>query len=270
MARTYPLSAPWGWMHHERLFCLTADQDWAPDWAISNMLAWVSRLELSVHVFQTNHSAVLESAAQADVVTRGWHPNFLANSSHGDGDEAIVLNMSRQMPEATTFRTHAFGESYRSLELLKAAGMRSGSQFPTAFAGHITPLLHATGIVTLPVWFEDDIWMRQFPDSESIDSLRRSIDTPGLKILNVHPVHIALNSPSFAYYDKYRSTIYETSGSLNNQPAEFGGYGVRDAVEDIIALAKSEGERIYEFPEIDQIACEMAAGDPIALPTPVP
>jgi len=134
-----------------------------------------------------------------------------------------------------------------------AAGHRVASQFPTQFSPAITPLVHASGLVVLPVWFEDDIWMR---DRERADArISSSIGTPGLKILNLHPIHIALNAPDFGWYSQRRDAIYGRDGSATD--LAHAGRGARTAAEEIIAFATADS-RLVDFPVIAERSLELA------------
>ncbi|MCX7521055.1 hypothetical protein OSC27_02050 [Microbacterium sp. STN6] len=248
MARQFEFTFPWGEFHTQRFFCLTADQDWAPEWATDYFLSWVQSLRLPVHVFQTNPSAILDAAAAAPGLSRGWHPNFLAGSSHGADAAEVVAGLTVSLPPADSFRSHGFGESFVALVELAKAGFVTDSQHPSAFSAHIVPAVHATGVVRIPVWFEDDIWMR-LPDDRraGLAALLPGLESPGLKVLNLHPVHIALNSPGHDFYESVRSRLYmDEDGDPRNELA-FGGWGVRDLVEEIVDLVRESGDEFFDF-----------------------
>jgi hypothetical protein len=251
--RVYTPLLPWGDFHTRRWFCLTADQDWAPEWAMEFFMAWVRGLEIPLHVFTTNESRALAESAGRDGTTVGWHPNFGTPSSHGATPRDVVSHMQGLAPKARTFRTHGFAESYQALAALAEAGHRVESQFPTRFSAGITPLLHATGLVRLPVWFEDDIWMREPVDADR--RIEASIDSPGLKILNLHPIHIALNSPNYAYYNAHRDEIYTEGTSVDD--LAYTGRGARTIAEQIISVAGRD-ETFVAFPELAAYAWDLS------------
>lgn len=243
---------PWAEFHTDRLFCVTADQDWAPEWAMDFFFAWVGQFGVRPHVFTTNTSVSLQTAVSSGRATLGWHPNFAPGSTHGDDPNAVVEHLQAIAPTATTFRTHRFSESSDALEALVRAGHTVGSQFPTRFSAGITPLVHANSLVILPVWFEDDVWMR---DSARADKdIAGSIDTPGLKILNLHPVHIALNAPDFGWYDQRREAIYDPRASALE--LTHAGRGARIVAEEILGVATAASD-LTEFPAIAERALEL-------------
>ncbi|WP_073479871.1 polysaccharide deacetylase WbmS family protein [Streptoalloteichus hindustanus] len=240
--------APWGPLAAQRRFAVTADQDWAPEWATEALLQWAWEWDVPLHVFQTNPSPSLDGAAGSGTVTRGWHPNFFPGSTHGEDESAVVRHMAGFLPGVRTVRSHGFRESYLAWRELAGAGIRFDSQFPSAFAGHLVPAVHATGIIRLPVWFEDDLWLRLFPHATDVSRLRPALGAPGLKILNVHPVHLALNCPSMDYYDRRRAEIYRPDSDPD--ALVHPGPGVRDVLEAILLAVRADGEKWRSFEDL--------------------
>lgn len=261
------MSTPWRHLAQRRWFVLTADQDWAPEWATRELLDWAHSEGLPLHVFQTNPSDALDEASAQGRITRGWHPNFSAASSHGADEAAVVAHMASMLPGARTVRCHGFAESFAALGHLAEAGIAFDSNFPSAFAGHLLPSVHSTGIVRLPVWFEDDVWMRLFPDQTDLAPLKAAWDKPGLKVVNVHPVHFALNSPSMAYYDAQRPALY---GSDDRGPQRYDGPGTRDVITRIVDDARAEGESWHAFEDVcDDVASLVHASPELSVVLPL-
>lgn len=260
MGRVYSPAQPWGRFHTERFFCITADQDWAPEWATEFMLEWLDGLGLSAHFFQTSASESISEAHRRGSITLGWHPSFLSGSTHGTDEAGVVAHMERVLPGSTTARTHAFSENFYAMQRMRAAGITTDSNYPTAFSGHILPSVHISGIVRLPVWFEDDMWMRlDAKERTGVADLHSVLDTPGLKIVNLHPIHIALNSPDFDFYDRSRPAIYGDNGT-GAGGLGYRGYGVRSLIEDLIVHIRSEGESFHSFEELSALALQHSAG----------
>jgi hypothetical protein len=259
-----PAEAGWGPLATGRRFVLTSDQDWAPEWALEYLLDWTERWRLPLHVFRTGPSPSLAAAAAAGRIRTGWHPNLAPGSSHGPDTAAVVAHLARTLPGAATARTHGFVESYQALTALAGAGVRFDSQFPAAYAGHLQPVVHASGIIRLPVWFEDDIWMRQRPDSVDIGPLLPGLHAPGLKIVNVHAVHLALNCPSVDYYEERRSSIYRSGSTIAG--LAHAGKGVRDVVEALVDAARDDGAEWTAFEDLCAEAAALARSSPTLSP----
>lgn len=248
----------WGALATERRFVLTSDQDWAPEWAVRDLVDWVRQRAIPLHVFQTNESHTLDQAAGAGHLTRGWHPNFGPGSSHGDSPLAVVTHLISMLPGVRSARTHGFHESFQAMQVMRDAGIRFVSQFPSALSAHLVPSVHATGLIQLPVWFEDDVWMRHFPDEVAIDRLLPSLRSPGLKIVNVHAVHISANAPSMTWYDARREAIYGSG----DQPVRHAGAGIRDVLDAVVDTVAGAGESWCEFEAVAVEASQLVENRP--------
>ena len=139
------------------MFVLTSDQDWAPEWAIERFVSEVRGYHLPLHIFRTNPSSTLDAVAKEGWIEQGWHPN-LPGSSHGDTIAAVISYCRKHFPGATTVRTHCFAEDTHQWTALAKAGIVADSQVVTFFQGHLLPLVHWTGILRFPVYFEDDVF----------------------------------------------------------------------------------------------------------------
>ena len=244
----------WGDRFAEPIYVLTADQDWAPEWATERLLAFAGERGLPLHVFATNSSPALERAVAAGTgVTRGIHPNFLPGSTHGESAEEVIATCREIAPEARTFRTHAYAEDSYSLDVLRRAGFETDSNLCLFLQPAIVPLLHATGILRLPVFLDDDSLLLWDTDEGGLDlePMAKAIASPGLKILNFHPLLFAINCPAPSYYRARRDALYEPG----TEPAErFEGRGTADVLEDLIARIEARGAHLASFPDLAENA----------------
>jgi hypothetical protein len=74
-----------------------------------------------------------------------------------------------------------------------------------------------------------------------------SLATPGLKILNFHPLLFAINCPSAQYYRDRRGPLYEPGGA---PPEPFGGRGVANVLDELIVIARGDGRQLSSFPDV--------------------
>jgi polysaccharide deactylase WbmS-like protein len=239
-------------------FSLTADQDWAPPWASQQLLTAAARHGVPLHVFRTNPCPVLDDAFAAGRITQGWHPNFLPGSSHGGTPQDVIAYCRSHFPSCRTVRAHCFMEHTLAWDALAAAGIVADSQVPTYFQEGLAPLLHASGIWRFPVYFEDDIFFRYFPDELSLSRIEGTLFGPGLKILNFHPTFVAANVPSLAYYDRIKSRWF--SSGTDHRTLIHPNRGTRNVLEELTALVQSRGFRFDSFEHlVDRLpACRSA------------
>lgn len=231
---------------------LTSDQDWAPEWAIEELLRVAATWEAPLHVFRTNPSPGLDATSQPVDLTHGWHPNFAAGSSHGSTPEAVIRYCEQHFGSCASVRSHEFVESSPIWQLLAEHGVRFDSQTVTRCQPGLRPLAHWTGIVRLPVWFEDDVWLRVAGDTADTARLFPLLLTPGLKIFNVHPALLATNSPSIDWYDEHRPQLY----GPGSEPVRNPRGGVADTLNRLVHAARDGGLR---FERWDDVATDAAA-----------
>ena len=77
----------------------------------------------------------------------------------------------------------------------QARGFKYDSNIVTHFDDGLKPIRHAYDLLRFPVFSEDDVqWHRG--ETWDLGAYYKRFLTPGLKILNVHPIHFALNTPN--------------------------------------------------------------------------
>lgn len=229
----------WGRVASEPVFVLTGDQDWAPEWAVEIFLERVKKWGQPAHIFRTSPSAKLEAAVREGAIEQGWHPNFMPGSSHGSTVEEVVQYCQRTFPGARTSRSHCFAEDSYRMRALAKAGIIADSQNPTPCQGYLLPMIHPAGILRLPVYFEDDTAFDAVDSSFTASVFRKSLFTPGLKILNFHPTFVGCNTPSMAHYNSVRAKVFGT-----DQPADgvrWSGRGTANMLDELMGEILSAG-----------------------------
>ena len=229
------------------VFVLTADQDWAPDWALAALLDDTVRDGVPLHLFVTSRSPVVDEAPEPGL-TLGIHPNFLPGSTHGDTADAVITHCQALAPEATTFRCHSFHENSRVLGKLFARGFRADSNLGLFAQAGIVPLFHCTGLLRFPVFFEDDVFFGLAGPGLSLGPLRKALFAPGIKILSFHPTLVGLNAPSQEYYDSRRARLTERRDG--DSALEFGARGTRTILRELIREIRSSGCEFLPFPDL--------------------
>lgn len=166
---------------------LTADVDWAPDFVVEEVINFVAQHGHKITIFATHQSDVLRQAP--DFVEVGLHPDFTMRHNSLPFDESL-LRMKEWYPEALGMRSHCdfFGNNIANL------AVANGLIYDVSVFEWNMPLCQGhidyNGMVRFPYFWEDGIHMdMNFPLSWEYVRLA----TPGLKILNVHPILIYLN-----------------------------------------------------------------------------
>jgi hypothetical protein len=187
-------------------FVLTSDLDWASEYCIENFLSIVDRFSVKPTIFVTHESAALREASSEGRVELGIHPNFLQRSTHGETINGILQHVLDLAPHAIAVRCHRHFAGPEIESALAAQGLRIDSNTHRHLEHEIAPIELASGLLRLPVFFEDDChWMQnrtwRFRDHEA------DYFSAGLKILNFHPFLVALNAPDAAFYLRHKWRI---------------------------------------------------------------
>ncbi|MGC2449296.1 MAG: hypothetical protein WA477_16725 [Candidatus Sulfotelmatobacter sp.] len=244
----------WGRVASKPVFVLTADQDWAPEWANEIFLQKVAQWKVPAHVFRTSPSARLDEAIRNGIIEQGWHPNFLPGSSHGPTVDEVVDYCKRMFPGARTARGHCFAEDSFRMRALAKAGIIADSQNPTPCQGYLLPTIHVTGILRLPVYFEDDVAYDAADHAFTVDVFRKTLFTPGLKIFNFHPTFVGCNTPSLAHYNEVRGKVFGSS-----EPAKgvhWTGRGTANMLDELMNDIHSAG---YKLSSLHSVVDELWA-----------
>lgn len=220
-------------LHDSPIFCFTTDIEWAPEWAIRIVLTFFRERNLPLTPFLTHSSTVFnEQYDRPDMYRRvGLHPNFLPNSSHGKTREEVIEFMFRLWPRAVSFRAHCFYEDSPTVTALKESGIQYDSNLCLFLQPSCVPLLHHTGLVRFPVFWEDDVhFNRGLPFQ--FGPLKKYFEGPGLKVINIHPLSFALNVPTPDFYvaHKHLNSIPDPDAG---KKACFPGHGTRTFLEEL-------------------------------------
>jgi hypothetical protein len=108
-------------------------------------------------------------------------------------------------------------------------------------------------MVSLPIFLEDGGYLIMDPDL-NFQTLEARLASPGLKIINFHPAHIAFNTPEFKYTRAIKDGM--SREEWNNIDAdvlnklEYKGNGVRTTIQKIHEYAVRHNHRIIGMHEL--------------------
>jgi hypothetical protein len=220
-------------------FVLTADLDWASEYCIAHFLAIADRLAVKPTVFVTHESAAIRAAERDGRVELGVHPNFAPASTHGDSIERVLGHVMALAPEALAVRCHRHIRGPEIERALAVRGLRIDSNTCRHLEPGIAPVALASGLLRLPVFFEDDVnWIQarswRFADHAP------AFFSPGLKILNFHPFFVALNAPDAAFYQRHKSKI-QTLDARGAAELRHAGQGSESFLVEAVAAIRAAG-----------------------------
>ncbi len=238
------------------IFCFTSDVDWASEEVLNTSHSVLSGKSLRITYFNTHPSAFLDSLSKTGEVRQLIHPNFLPNSSHGNSFEEVMAYCAQLVPDADGLRTHRYFEVNDILDEYARRGFKFFSNHCTRCEADITPLHHRSGLVSIPIFFEDGGYLIMDPNLDT-DLLKARLDLPGLKVINFHAAHMAFNTPNFQFTRAIKDSMCRESwNNLSDKDIKrlsFTGFGIRNVLNLIIEHVFS---RNYTIKTLGQISDE--------------
>jgi len=113
-------------------------------------------------------------------------------------------------------------------------GVRAISQSTPLYQTNLQAFRHPWGIWELPIYYMDSMdvtysnnWKGISHSSLNPDIFQRALDDPNhLYVFDFHPIHIALNTPSFEAYQSVKQKLMTRNGSAFDMALP--GYGIRE------------------------------------------
>jgi hypothetical protein len=147
-------------------------------------------------------------------------------------------------PEAVSFRCHWFYEDSRTTIAMKDRGILYDSNLCLFLQPNSVPLLHNSGLVRFPVFWEDDVHFTKGLPFE-FPLLREYFDGPGLKVINLHPLLFALNVPTQEFYAAHKHLYGEHDPVVGRQTC-FRGAGIRTFLDALAGhIRKTKARAVY-------------------------
>jgi ubiquinone/menaquinone biosynthesis C-methylase UbiE len=241
------------------VFVLTSDIDWASVACIEDLLHILDGFSIKPVLMATHESAVVSQRATEGRIELGLHPNFLPGSSHGNSADQVIRHISELFPTATTFRSHSFVDSSHIAAHMIARGLRYDSNLCLYMQSDLVPLRHQSGLVRFPVFWEDDVhWTRQ--GSWCVDDVIEQFLQPGLKVLNFHPIAVALNIPDAGFYKANKGRVSSYSKE-DIERLRHRGSGARTFMIELLTRLQGFDHRFYTFADLYRMIPDKAEAE---------
>jgi hypothetical protein len=243
------------------VFCFTSDVDWASEDVLVQYFDIVNGLDIKPMLFCTHYSPTIETQFQQGKIERGIHPNFLNGSSHGDNFRKIIETCVKFAPEACGFRSHRCFDVTDITHLLKNEyGYRYVSNLATVMQPNIRPILHESGLIHFPIFFEDGTHLYNELDLD-FKKYKEAFTSPGLKIICFHPMNFVFNTPKMAYMRQIKDSLSrEAFNRISTQTIEQlknRNLGIQNTILSIVDFVKTNDYPILSLNDIYKIAVEL-------------
>lgn len=240
--------------HSEPVYCFTSDIDWASEDVMKVYFEKIGKHDIKPTLFVTHESDIIQNEFEKGTIERGIHPNFLEKSSHGNSFEEVIETVKTFAPESYGFRSHRlFDVTDITHSLKNNHGYKYVSNLGTILQQHIVPILHESGLIHIPIFFEDGTHLY---NKLNLD-FTKYIDyfnSPGIKIISFHPMNYVFNSPNMHFMRSIKDSLsrqdYNNISTETINRLQHKGNGIGKTVDDIIAYATSKNYMITSLNEV--------------------
>lgn len=244
---------------YEPVFSFTVDVDWASEDAIEYCYKFFEAYQIPVTFFLTHKSNFLLQKLKEGKIAAGIHPNFILGSSHGDSLDEVIDYCMNIFPKPECFRCHRYYDVNDISETFYNSGIRYDSNLCT-FLQKVDPFIHRSGLIRFPVYFEDGAYLLHRQNLNFDEVKTELFFQNGLMIINIHPMHMVLNSPDFQYARKIKDSIsrkeWNTLVKNDFNIISYQGKGIRDFVIKLLDYVKESNLKTYTLKELyEMITC---------------
>ena len=221
--------------------CITFDLDWAVDEIIQPIVEILEKADIKATFFATHRSRLMEDL-NTDLFEVGLHPKF--DGVKGDF-RSPIQELKALYPDAKGGRSHRLFQSSEILQFYREGGLVYENNTILPFQAGLQPAIRIKGLVSIPFYWADDLQFH-FYDSFDLSSLK--LETPGLKVLMFHPIHVFMNTSTPEHYESYRKYYQNPAelGQFINREAEGIGTLFRSLIYYILANGK-DTYTVYEI-----------------------
>ena len=187
--------------------------------------------------FVTHSSRCVTECLAAGRIEAGIHPNFMAGSSHGQSITEVIDFCMALVPSASCFRSHRYFDLTDVTHALYQKGIRYDANVCSNLQTGLRPFSHESGLIRFPTYFEDGTYLFH-ERSLKLDDVPALFDKPGLMIMSVHPMNLALNCPTLTHYRSVRDSVsrqeWNEMSTDRLRLHRHSGRGIQDFVTDLL------------------------------------
>lgn len=216
---------------------ITIDLDWACEAVIEETLSFFKDRNIKPTIFITHRSPAVEACMNEFEV--GLHPFFGEDSSHGKSITDVVKKVMDMPHNLKGFRCHRFGVCNVSKQAMVETGMLISSNTCTNLEA-IRPFQDRFGLLEVPIFLEDGGYLWQKHPLVVQPSLIKAVATLLPKVILIHPMHFAINTPHFDYMRDIKLSVSRTKWNQLDKTTldrlRWQGRGIRDFIIDLLTL----------------------------------
>lgn len=223
-------------LNNENIICFTSDLDWASDYAAQKAFEYFDSNNVPVTAFVTNPNKAVDEYAKKGKIKLGIHPNFMPDSSQGSNYDEVIDYCMKLVPGADCFRAHRYYDVNDTMDKLTKKGIKYESNVCTLM-DIVPPFLHRSKTISFPIFWEDGAFLYYSQDF-SFSLMEKQLLSPGLKVINIHPMHLMLNTPYFSYTREIKDTLSREEWNSMDENVisklSYKGEGIKTYIDKIM------------------------------------
>jgi len=237
----------------DNFIAFSFDIDWASDACIQAEMDFFLGAGVPVTVFCTHPSPAIDRLRADPRAELGIHPNFSPGSSQGETIDQVLDYCFSVVPGARCMRGHRWFSSNDVYDRMVPRGILFDSN-ECSMLDPVPPYLHRSGVLRIPVFFEDGGFLWNGAEVDFGRCGRRYFDAPGLKVLDLHPIHFALNCPTNGFYRQVADTLpraeYRAMTADTIRRTAWQGYGMRDYLTELLDFVRKNRVNIVSLGQV--------------------
>lgn len=224
-------------------FVLTMDTDWAPQFVLDHVLDMLRTYNAPATLFCTSAYDLPADMLANGTLEIGLHPNFMPGSTQGPpdaGEEGRLRHLLDLYPDAIGSRSHRFYWHSGLRALLLRNGLRYDASIFCPLQSHLHEYDYY-GLTRFPTWWADGYHLLQGLELDRFAP--PGMHEPGLKILNVHPIHVYCNTNDLGRMKKSLAGVRLPEAEPNDlAPLRSRGAGVETLFLSALRMMADQDE----------------------------
>lgn len=215
----------------DKLF-ITSDIDWASDEVLDFTINLFEKYNTKCTFFATHQTVLINNlSSNFDV---GLHPNFnfllQGDFRYGKSYSEVIDYYEELLGRKKLFRSHSLTiNSYIKSEIANRGYIINSNEYiPFSSNIELKPYIDFNNVISIPHYWEDDLCMIK-DDGFNLEEI---INKKGLKVFDIHPIHIFLNTENMIRYENARE--YFQNYSQLKKHVNTSSYGTRDFLIDLM------------------------------------
>ena len=239
-------------LEKESYICITSDLDWASDYASRRTFEYFDENGVKVTAFVTNPNKAVDEFAHKGKIKLGIHPNFMPDSSQGKSYDEVIDYCLKLVPGAECFRAHRYYDVNDTMDKLTKRGIKYESNVCTLM-DIVPPFLHRSKTISFPIFWEDGAFL-YYSENFDFDLMEKQLLSPGLKVINIHPMHLMLNTPYFKYTREIKDCLSREEWNRMDEEVidklSFKGEGITNYIDKVMHTIQKNNIKTFFLEDI--------------------